>query len=280
MAALGVEDTVQATGARTRRIGDLSRPRQRWHEVTTDGGPDHRLSPSRPVMRPLAETRAALSELAKADGLDLVDQFCLCADRIQDMVPGCVGLSLSIREGDLTFTWVSTGSPSPELDAVQYLDGGPCVDAVDTGEQVHVSTEDLLSESRWLLFARAEQAAGVASSLSMPVIHEGKVVGGVNLYGDAADTFIGHHDAIGDILGAWAPGAVTNADLSFTSRERAVSAPAALRSQATVEQAVGMIVAAQHLSTDQARARLRGAAQRAGMTEEEVAAFVVRTHLS
>lgn len=231
------------------------------------------------TMHPLAETRAALAELAAAEDLDLAGQFHVCANRIKVMVPGCVALSLSVRDGDLTFTWVASGPPSPELDAVQYLDGGPCVSAVETGEQVAVSGEDLLDEDRWLMFARAERAAGVASSLSMPVMNDGRVIAGVNLYGSADDTFTGHHDAIGDVLGAWAPGAVSNADLSFTSRERARRTPGLLRDQATVEQAVGMIVAAQHVSTEQARARLAGAAQRAGMTDHEVAAFVVRTHL-
>ena len=51
--------------------------------------------------------------------------------------------------------------------------------------------------------------------------------------------FDGLHREIADIFGVWAPGAVTNADLSFRTRRTAEKAPATMR----VDIAVGILMA-------------------------------------
>jgi len=73
--------------------------------------------------------------------------------------------------------------------------------------------------------ARAEALAGISSTLSLPILGDGHVVGGVNLYGATSDAFDGHHEDLADACGAWAAGAVTNADLRFNSRVRAAATP-------------------------------------------------------
>ena len=232
-----------------------------------------------PLMEALPETREALDELERSSDEGLVTQFDDSAQLLRRLVPGCVGVSLSVVEEGLTFTWISAGEDTPGLDAVQYLDGGPCVEAVGSADVVDVTRHELLDEERWLMFAQAERVAGVQSSLSMPIMRDDRVVGGINLYGAEPDTFAGRHQGIADIFGAWVPGVVTNADLSFSTRDRARRAPSDLHDQAVVNQAVGMIVAAHAVGTTEAREELRAAADRAGLTEAEVAAFVVRTHL-
>ena len=91
------------------------------------------------------------------------------------------------------------------------------------------------------------------------------VTGGVSLYGDAVDTFDGHVEELAAIFGAWAPGAVSNADLSFATRLEAADSPRRLKGQASVDQAVGMLVAARNLTPDQATGHLRSAAARGGI---------------
>ena len=56
------------------------------------------------------------------------------------------------------------------------------------------------------------------STVTLPVLAGGAVVGSINLYAASAEAFVGHHEAIARIFDAWAPGAVTNADLSFSTR--------------------------------------------------------------
>jgi hypothetical protein len=78
------------------------------------------------------------------------------------------------------------------------------------------------------------------------------------------------------IMGAWAPGAVHNADLSFSTREAARLTPQRLEDLNVVDQAVGVVMAAREV--DQARAReiIADAARQAGQDEVYVAREVIR----
>jgi hypothetical protein len=89
-----------------------------------------------------------------------------------------------LREG-LSFTWVASGVDAAALDAMQYLDGGPCVTAVDE-QQVIDDDTDPLDEQRWRIFASGENVLGVASTLSLPMMSDGEVYGSINLYGSTA----------------------------------------------------------------------------------------------
>ncbi len=226
-------------------------------------------------MEPIPETREALRRLGELGddqlGRDLED----AASAVGRRVPGLVGFSISVLEQDITFTYLTTARPLAGLDALQYLDGGPCEQAVSTGEAVAVDHEDLLDEGRWQLFAGASGSCGVASTLSLPILAGPDVVGSVNIYGAAADTFKGRHEELAGLFGAWAPGAVTNADLSFSSRLRATGAVQRLEDLALVDLAVGVLVAAQTIPPSEARHRLDRAAARAGVSVVDVARLLV-----
>jgi len=177
----------------------------------------------------------------------------------------------------LTFTLVATDEEIATLDAVQYVASGPCVDAVDLGHGI-ATPDGLLSEQRWQRFARASAASGVQSTLTLPVVDGDVVVSTVNLYGRAEDTFTGKHEALADVFGAWAPGAVANADLSFATRRAAEQAPTQLRDAAVVDTATGMLAAERGLSVEEARAQLNDAAQRAGIPVHRLAQVLVGLH--
>ena len=190
-------------------------------------------------------------------------------------VPGLVGFSISLVRESLTFTFLASARPVAELDAMQYLDGGPCEEAVRDGNLVAVDHADLLDEGRWQLFARASEFHGVASTLSLPIIEGDDVIGGVNVYGDGPHTFDGRHEELARLFGAWAPGAVTNADLSFSSRLEAARSVDRLDEMSVVDLAVGMLVAAHGIPPEQARDSLEQAAARAGVTLLQAAKLVV-----
>jgi GAF domain-containing protein len=220
-------------------------------------------------MEPVPETARVMRQLSGQGNLDL--DLGLMAEHAQAIVPDCVGLSLGLVEAGLTFTLVSTEAALAGLDAAQYLDGGPCVAAAERGEPVSVNTRDLMDEERWQMFSRASAARGVASTLSLPILHEGRVVGGVNLYASSPGAFEGRHEALAEALGASAEGAITNADLSFITRQAAAEAPARLEAQNDIDMATGMIAARLGLDIKTARVRLRQAAARAGITEAQAA---------
>ena len=125
--------------------------------------------------------------------------------RVREIVPQCLALSLGLLEEGLTFTLVSESREAAMLDAIQYVDGGPCVEATGSGE-VAQARQLPTDEDLWHLFSRAQSVAGVASTLSLPILRGDRVVCGVNLYASEKDAFAGHHDELAHACGAWAEG--------------------------------------------------------------------------
>lgn len=231
-------------------------------------------------MEPIPETLEALDELdLDPDDDGLSDRLTATADRAREVAPGLIGVSIAARDLDVTFTLVATDEEIATLDAVQYVASGPCVDAIDLGHGISTSPDGLLDESRWQDFARASAAAGVHSTLTLPVVQDGEVVATINLYGSAADTFAGRHEELADVFAAWAPGAVTNADLSFSTRAVAEEAPERLGESMLVEQATGIIAAQRGITIAEARDQIDDAARRAGIRAAVLAQVVVGLHL-
>jgi hypothetical protein len=177
----------------------------------------------------------------------------------------------------LTTRSVADSELAGALDTAQYIvDEGPCIEAMEVGDVVSTDLDELFDEHRWESFARASAAHGVKSSLSLPVLREGRVVAGINLYASTPDAFDGQHAKLAAICRAWAPGAVLNADLEFSTRLEAIETPVRIRDQNLVDQAVGMLAEAQRLDTNTAADRLRQAAVRAGISEAQAAQTVIR----
>lgn len=228
------------------------------------------------AMEPIPETLEALAELDPyVDDVDLLDELLRRADRAGQVAPGLVGVSLALGAYGTTFTVVATSEEIAALDGVQYLSAGPCVDAIADGEGRSTSSEDLFSEPRWHSFARATASAGVRSTLTFPVMDGSRVTGTVNLYGREADTFEGRHGLLAPVFEAFAPGAVTNADLPFATRRAAERAPEQLRENLVIDTATGILAAAQRLSVEEAREHLVDAARRAGVPITTLARAVV-----
>ena len=141
----------------------------------------------------LPESQQALAEIVTMEDPELDERLLEMARTARDLVPDLIGLSLSVVEEGVTFTLVAPNSAVAALDATQYIDGGPCVEAVnEPGKIIETQIEDLLDEDRWTMFARSSAAAGVASSLSMAIPQgEGGVVGGINLYASTPAAFEG-----------------------------------------------------------------------------------------
>ena len=227
-------------------------------------------------MEPIPETFEALEEFgAYLYDDDLLTELGRMGARVQEIVPDCVGLSLAYREHGVTFTLVATDEITAALDALQYLDDGPCVTAVDEAQTIEFSEDDVLDEARWHLFAGGTAAAAVASTLTLPIVVEEKVVGSVNLYASSRDAFDGKHTQVAETLGAWPEGAIVNADLGFTTRRAAEDAPAQLFEATRIQIAVGILASLQDVSPPVARDRLKEAARRAGVSEAAVARLVI-----
>ena len=215
------------------------------------------------MLEPIEATRHVLRALSRTSGHDLERWVRALAREVTALVPSCVGVSITMVEQGLTFTLVASSESAAALDAVQYLQGGPCVDT--SFDAASNEVPDALSEERWHHYAMAAAAEGVRSSLSLPVDGDGGALGAVNIYASAPDAFAGSQEAIRALLRSGEGEAVLNADLSFRTRARAEEAPAILAERDRVEQAVGFLAAAHGVDLDHARALLHEAAQRGGV---------------
>ncbi|MCW2847342.1 MAG: hypothetical protein JWR90_1316, partial [Marmoricola sp.] len=189
----------------------------------------------------------------------------------------CVGLSLAWLDRGVAFTLVATDEDIAVLDAVQYLAGGPCVDAVanDQNEGIEVHEQDLLDEDSWRYFSQATAAKAIRSTLTLPLTQDGAVVGSANLYAASDRAFEGHDHEIARILGTSASSIVRNADLSFSTRQTAERSPESANAKWLIDVAIGIIAESQKLDPDAAAYRLMAAAQRAGISLEKFARALV-----
>lgn len=224
-------------------------------------------------MEPVQGTSEVLRSLRESGAGDVEGVLRELGDRIADVVPSCVGVSLSVAHGNLTFTLASSASEVAGLDAVQYLVGGPCVETAV--EDVEIVVDDVLDEDRWQRFAVAAAASGVRSTLSLPLVLAGVGHGSLNVYAADEHAFAGSLDALREIVGAGVDVAVTNADLPFRTRETAGTGPQNLRALDVVEQAVGYLMASERIDVEHARRRLAEAAERAGTDLPTVAQALI-----
>ena len=232
-------------------------------------------------MRAIPETLQAIAELEPyLDDGTLLDRLLAMGSRAQTIAPDCVGVSVAMRQHGVTFTLVSSADEVAALDAVQYLTSGPCVEAVDDGHGIAASSQELMDEPGWRAFAQATAAAGVRSTLTFPIVQGGRAVGSVNLYGSSDHAFDGRHQPLADVFGAWAPGGVSNADLSFSTREVAVRAPAKLRDEARVDVATGIVAAMREVDVQTAAGLIQDAARRAGVPLVKLAEVIIHLRSS
>ena len=226
---------------------------------------------------PAPQSREAFDWLASYGSHQVEDSMERMSRQVRELVPDCVAISLTVAQGELTFTMMADRPGVALLDAMQFLAGGPCETAVAEGA-IQATVRPPTDEGAWQIFAKAEAVAGIADTLSLPVMRAGRAVGGVNLYASTAHAFDGQHEELAQICGAWAEGAVTNADLSFTSRIRASTAPIRLRDRGAVDVAIGYVAAFQNIDTDEAMRRIREAAARADVSAADFARFILASH--
>jgi GAF domain-containing protein len=221
-------------------------------------------------VEPIPQTREVLEQMLRVGEKAVPTELMRIGRRAVEIVPECVGLSLGLLRDGLTFTLASSSVTIAGLDAVQYVDGGPCIDGAADGREIEL--DDLLDEETWQMFAEASAAAGIRSSLTLPILDShGDVLGTVNLYASTPDAFEGRVQDLADALGAAAGKAVSNADLSFSTRLAAAEAPQRLEEQNEVSIAQGIIAESQGVNLATARERLREAAARAGISEVQAA---------
>ncbi|MEN8674105.1 GAF domain-containing protein [Nocardioides sp.] len=217
-------------------------------------------------MQPIEESARAeeLYGPFLAGDVDLYERFRDLAERVREIAPHCVGMSISLREHGITITLMAANAGVAALDAVQYVDGGPCIDALRTGGTIEAATRADLDE-QWPLFSAAARRYGVRSTLSLPVPQEDEPVAGFNLYGSVDGAFAGLEQELADVLGAFAQGAMVDADPALAGIALARRAPEILKESTDLAIVATLLARSRGLETRDAEERLRNAADRAAI---------------
>jgi GAF domain-containing protein len=162
-------------------------------------------------------------------------------DNVKHSLPDCAGLSISlVRSRNLTYTFVRTDTLTGVLDAMQYLDDGPCETTVRIGDEVRIG--DIRSDDNWPLFAQISAAAGILSSLSLPLRRGPTLVGSVNMYGDTTHAFTGQEEDLANTFGVHVQDMVTQANLSEPPLRGTDKHPEPT-DQAVIDEALDVLVA-------------------------------------
>lgn len=173
-------------------------------------------------------------------------------------------------------SWTYTDAETLPIDEVQYRTGkGPCLDAVRL--QVPIRVDDTATDDRWPDFDKEAHTHGVISILSLPIsVHRDSAFGAFNLYSRRRAQFVNQPDYALSQFVHQAAVLLLNARDFWDARQRAEGLQVALQSRATIEQAIGILMAPGGRTPEDAFELLVRASQRENRKLREIAADIVQ----
>ena len=173
-----------------------------------------------------------------------------------ERVPGAeyAGIT-SGRRRDKLATVAATAELVHRVDSIQYeLGTGPCVDAAV--DNTSFNAPDLRHDSRWPEFGRrAVELTGIVSMLSIRLYIESdrELIAGLNMYASSPAAFGEDSETVGLLLATHGALAVAGA----MSREKAENLMTALQSSREIGIAMGVLMAQNKVTREQAFDLLR-----------------------
>lgn len=235
--------------------------------------------------RPRTEPSAGHDDLAGALGelaslmiettslTDLLDDACRLATSVLNPPASC---GITLRQDQTPHTVANSDQRAAQMDEVQYGQGeGPCLESIRTG-QITVVT-DLATEERWGSYPSHVLGYGARSSLSLPLTVNGDTRGALNLYATTPDAFGAAEQQRAQIFATQASAALTIAVRQAEHAQLTTQLREALASRAVIDQALGILMAREHASRDDAFALLRNTSQRQNRKLRDVAHEIVET---
>jgi GAF domain-containing protein len=203
---------------------------------------------------------------------DLTEQL---AGLATSTVPAAVTSAITVSADGRVLTVACADGLGRLLDEQQYeIDEGPCLQAIRTAAVV--SVPDLASDTRWNGYPPRILAHGISAVHCAPLMVRGQALGALNMYSSTPHGFdapaIQHLIAgLANLAAAGMAGALANYDeITLTSRLRR-----ALSTRGVIDQAIGIIIAAQHCSPTEAFDVLRKVSQARNIRLHQVAAELV-----
>jgi hypothetical protein len=187
------------------------------------------------------------------------------------IVAGCDHASLMLARRDGYETAAASDDVARHIDALEReLGEGPCVDAID--DEAGQIDPDIRRQSAWPRLAeRVLAETPVQGMAGYRIVVDGKKVGALNLFSDTAGALEEEGGDQGAVLSAFASVAL----MSVANRDRADSLRRGLESNREVGKAIGLLMAAHHIGSDEAFEVLRKASNDMNMKLTEVAREVI-----
>jgi GAF domain-containing protein len=193
---------------------------------------------------------------------------------------GFSAATVTARHTNDMSTVAATDQRLIELDAVQYEDGGPCVQTLDDPSPILLEDASK-SDDRWQHFAQTAAHLGVRSSLSLHVPTDSRdLAASLNLY--ARETFDMSRDNVrlASTYAAQLAATLESVDAYRSTARLAQNLAEAMRSRAVIEQAKGILMADYQINDAEAFQRLAELSQRSNIKLRDVAARFVEERSS
>jgi GAF domain-containing protein len=189
-------------------------------------------------------------------------------------VTGADGVSVMLsRDGTLS-TVASSDDTISGMDADQYATGqGPCVSAATNGHRIYVDSLD--TEARWPEFVPRAKERGINSILSMPLLTEGRLLGALNIYSNRAGALSDPEQALATLCAQQASDLLASATVDVSSEDLSIRLRDALQVRQTITMAIGVIMARQGMSADDAHAVLLQSSHQSAIPLQERARAIV-----
>lgn len=219
---------------------------------------------------------AAFANLAKLiyTGADYSKVHQAIVDSAPRLVLGCDHASMMLIRAGRFETSASSDDIAHRIDQLEREVGdGPCVDAItDEGFQ---RDDDITARSEWPRLAeRVVAETPVRGMLGHRVVVEDNKVGALNFFSDKPGAFTAESVNQGAILAAFTSVALT----AVAHNERAETLQQGLTSNREIGKAIGLLMTAHQISSDEAFDLLRKASTDMNMKLSRVAREVVDHH--
>jgi GAF domain-containing protein len=227
---------------------------------------------------PLNSSLAALSRFFVGDGT-LEQTLTRVADLTLDAIPRADLVAITLPVEGRKRTAIFTDELAPQIDQAQYDTGdGPCIEAFE--ERRITMIESTRQDGKWPGFRRTAAEHGIYSTISLPLVVDRTAVGAMNLYSRQELAF-GEADAeTGMLFASQAAIVLANAQAYWDARELSARLGEAMAHRAVIEQAKGMLMAAQGCDAEAAFELLVKASQRENVKLRTVAQRIVDAAIS
>ena len=207
---------------------------------------------------------------------DSVEQFlhelAVLSAQAMDGVMSC-GMSLRQRGRGRSVTACSDQLASAAEEAQYQAGDGPSLHALRHGRAARI--DDTAVSQRWPKFCRQAEELGIRSCYALPLMVDGEPVGALILHSRRPAAFGAEETARADRFAKDASGALTLAIRMASCTDLNEQLRSSIGSRAVIDQALGVIMATEHVAQDRALALLKSVSQNSNVRLRDLAASIV-----